>query len=142
MFHADEAQVHAAGRVPVVALLVGPGYLELVHEIAGLPAGTRVGMVGASERGVDSMQETLRIAGATGIDLQTAWSDRPDAMDRIDADADIILMSRDALASGLDRRFARPERIRPWTYEFDPAGLEHFRRAVEQVAARRATSGA
>src|SRR3954467_13610589 len=32
-FHADEAQALAAGRVPVVAMLVGPGYLELVHEI-------------------------------------------------------------------------------------------------------------
>ena len=38
-FHADEAQVLAAGRVPVVAMLVGPGYVELVHEIAGLPRG-------------------------------------------------------------------------------------------------------
>ena len=36
-FHADEAQTLAAGRVPVVAMLVGPGYVELVHEIAGLP---------------------------------------------------------------------------------------------------------
>ena len=36
-FHADEAQALVHGRVPVVAMLVGPGYLELVHEIAGLP---------------------------------------------------------------------------------------------------------
>src|SRR5204863_168216 len=32
-FHADEAQALVHGRVPVVAMLVGPGYLELVHEI-------------------------------------------------------------------------------------------------------------
>ena len=38
-FHADEAQALVHGRVPVVAMLVGPGYLELVHEIAGLPSG-------------------------------------------------------------------------------------------------------
>ena len=30
-FHADEAQTLAAGRVPVVAMLVGPAYVELVH---------------------------------------------------------------------------------------------------------------
>ena len=30
-FHADEAQALVHGRVPVVAMLVGPGYLELVH---------------------------------------------------------------------------------------------------------------
>ena len=34
-FHADEAQALVAGRVPVVAMLVGPAYVELVHEIAG-----------------------------------------------------------------------------------------------------------
>ena len=50
-FHADEAQVLAAGRVPVVAMLVGPAYVELVHEIAGLPTGSRVGLVCASGRG-------------------------------------------------------------------------------------------
>ena len=38
-FHADEAQALVAGRVPVVAMLVGPGYVELVHEIAGAADG-------------------------------------------------------------------------------------------------------
>src|SRR6187431_378877 len=64
-FHADECQVLAAGRVPVVAMLVGPGYLELVHEIAGLKPGSRVGLVCASERGADNIRETLALAGAT-----------------------------------------------------------------------------
>ena len=41
----------SAGRVPVVAMLVGPGYLDLVHEIAALPPGSRVGLVCASARG-------------------------------------------------------------------------------------------
>ena len=30
-FHADEAQAYVAGRVPVVAMLTGPGYMSLVH---------------------------------------------------------------------------------------------------------------
>ena len=34
-------------------------------------------------------------------------------------------------------RFSRPERIRPWTYDFDPSGLELLRRAIEHVAATR-----
>ncbi len=42
-FHGEEAQALVAGRVPVVAMVVGPGYVELVHEIAGLPRGSRVG---------------------------------------------------------------------------------------------------
>src|SRR5687767_5759452 len=50
-FHADEAQAYVGGRVPVVAMLVGPGYVELVHEISQLKAGSRVGVVCASDRG-------------------------------------------------------------------------------------------
>ena len=47
-----------------------------------------------------------------------------------------MLLSREAMALGLDARFERPERIREWVYEFDPAGFELLRRAIERVAAR------
>ena len=120
-FHADEAQVLAAGRVPVVAMLVGPGYVELVHEIAGLPEGSTVGLVCASARGTDNMQETLQLSGATGIRIESALIDDDALIGRIDADADLILLSRDALAAGVDRRLSRPERVRPWGSEPRPA---------------------
>ena len=136
-FHADECQVLAAGRVPVVAMLVGPGYLELVHEIAGLPAGSRVGLVCANERGAENMSETLSLSGATGIELVPALIGQPDQLDHVDETADLILMSREALSADLDRRFSRPERIRPWSYDFDPSGLELLRRAIEHVALSR-----
>ena len=45
-------------------------------------------------------------------------------------------MSREALAAGLDRTLSKPERIRPWTYDFDPSGLELLRRAIEHVDRR------
>src|SRR6185295_9824254 len=131
-FHADEAQALVAGRVPVVAMLVGPGYLELVHEVAGLPNGSRVGLVCASERGADNIQETLAIAGNRGVEIVSAL---------IAATADLILMSREALAAGLDQSFSRPERIRPWTYDFDPSGLELLRRAIEHAASTRPADG-
>ena len=51
-------------------------------------------------------------------------------------------MSREALAAGLDRSFSRPERIRPWTYEFDPSGLELLRRAIEHAASVRPVEAA
>jgi DNA-binding transcriptional regulator YhcF (GntR family) len=136
-FHADECQVLAAGRVPVVAMLVGPGYLELVHEIAGLPAGSRVGLVCANERGAENMSETLSLSGATGIELVPALIGQPDQLDHVDETADLILMSREALSADLDRRFSRPDRIRPWSYDFDPSGLELLRRAIEHVALSR-----
>jgi DNA-binding transcriptional regulator YhcF (GntR family) len=136
-FHADEAQALVHGRVPVVAMLVGPGYVELVHEIAGLRAGSRVGLICASERGTDNIAETLALSGAEGIKIVSATIDADDDLELVDRTADIILMSREALAVGLDRRFSRPERIRPWTYEFDPSGLELLRRAIEHAVATR-----
>jgi len=137
-FHADEAQALVAGRMPVVAMLVGPGYVELVHEIAALPPGSRVGLVCASERGADNISETLAISGRTGIEIVSAnIDDDAAAFDAVDLTADIILMSREALAHGLESRFQRPDRIRPWTYEFDPAGLELLRRAIEHAATTR-----
>ena len=136
-FHADEAQVLAAGRIPVVAMLVGPGYVELVHEIAGLPAGSRVGLICASDRGTDNIRETLALSGTRGVEIVSALIDQPEDLQLVDRTADLILMSREALAAGLDTNFSRPERIRPWTYDFDPSGLELVRRAIEQVAASR-----
>jgi hypothetical protein len=141
-FHADEAQVLVAGRVPVVAMLVGPGYLELVHEIAGLPHGSRVGLVCASERGADNIQETLAIAGNSGVEIVSALIDATEDLEVIDRTADLILMSRDALAAGLESTFSRPDRIRPWTYDFDPSGLELLRRAIEHAASARPVEAA
>jgi hypothetical protein len=136
-FHADEAQVLVAGRIPVVAMLVGPGYLELVHEIAGLPTGSRVGLVCASERGSDNILETLALAGTRGVDIVSALIAAPEDLERVDQTADLILLSREALAAGLAHSFSRPERIRPWTYDFDPSGLELLRRAIEHVGGAR-----
>jgi DNA-binding transcriptional regulator YhcF (GntR family) len=136
-FHADEAQALVHGRLPVVAMLVGPGYLELVHEIAGLKPGSRVGLVCASERGAENMAETLALSGTTGVELISATMDAERDLDLIDRTADVILLSREAIANGLGRRFDRPERVRQWSYEFDPAGLELLRRSIEHVAATR-----
>jgi DNA-binding transcriptional regulator YhcF (GntR family) len=136
-FHADEAQALVHGRVPVVAMLVGPGYLELVHEIADLPPGSRVGLVCASTRGTENMAETLAMSGTTGVELLSATLDGDEDLDVIDRTADVILLSREAIASGFEKRFARPERVRRWSYEFDPSGLELLRRSIEHVMASR-----
>ena len=138
-FHADEAQALVHGRVPVVAMLVGPGYVELVHEIAGLKAGSRVGLVCASERGTENMAETLALSGTTGVELLSASMESEEDLALIDRTADVILLSREAIANGLAERFSRAERIRRWSYDFDPSGLELLRRAVEPIAAARRT---
>jgi DNA-binding transcriptional regulator YhcF (GntR family) len=136
-FHADEAQALASGRVPVVAMLVGPGYVELVHEVAALPAGSRIGVVCASDRGVENIAETLQIAGTHGVEIEAATIGDEERLALVDRTADIILMSREALAEGLDRKLSRPERVRAWSYEFDPAGIEILRRAIDHAALAR-----
>jgi GntR family transcriptional regulator len=141
-FHADEAQALAGGRVPVVAMLVGPGYVELVHEVAALPAGSRIGVVCASDRGVDNIAETLQIAGTHGVEIEAATIGDEERLALVDRTADLILMSREALAEGLDRKLSRRERVRAWTYEFDPAGIEILRRAIENAAQARRNDAA
>jgi GntR family transcriptional regulator len=136
-FHADEAQALVGGRMPVVAMLVGPGYVELVHEISQLTEGSRVGVVCASDRGTENIAETLSIAGTKGVEIVSATIHDDERLALVDRTSDLILMSREALAQKLDQRMHRPERIRSWTYEFDPAGLELLRQKVEHVAASR-----
>ncbi len=141
-FHADEAQAYVGGRAPVIAMLVGPGYVDLVQEIANLPPGARVGIICASARGTDNIGETLRIAGTSGVEIVSATPGAPGEIERVDTAANLILMSREALAQGLDAQLSRHERIREWTYEFDPSGLELLRRAIEHVRANRAREAA
>src|SRR5690349_10317165 len=97
-FHADEAQALVGGRAPVVAMLVGPGYVEMVHEIAALPDGSRVGVICASDRGAENIAETLSIAGTKGIEIVSAILDDRERIEVVNRSADIILMSREALA--------------------------------------------
>jgi DNA-binding transcriptional regulator YhcF (GntR family) len=136
-FHADEAQAFVGGRVPVVAMLVGPGYMDLIHELTAMTPGSRIGVVCASGRGVENIAETIRYAGATGLDVISATPDAEDDLERVDRTADLILMSREALSLGLDERFDRSDRIREWTYEFDPSGLELIRRAIDRLREQR-----
>ena len=137
-FHADEAQAYAVGLgIPVIAMLVGPGYMELVHEIGELPPGASVGLVCASETGTDNIAETLRLAGATGVEIISAVIGSDAGLQHIDETADLILLSREAMALGLEDRFTRLDRVRAWKYEFDPSGLELVRRATEHVQQER-----
>jgi hypothetical protein len=132
-FHADEAQAHVAGRVPVVAMLVGPGYMSLVHEIGALPPGSKVGVVCGSQRGVENIAEVLNLTGASGVSILAAVAHTEIELALVNREADLILLSREAMALGLETKFERSDRLREWSYEFDPAGLELLRRTIERV---------
>ena len=73
---------------------------------------------------------------ARDVRIISAVAHTEEELDRVDRDADLVLLSREAIALGLESRFERPERIRSWSYEFDPAGFELLRRAIERVATR------
>jgi DNA-binding transcriptional regulator YhcF (GntR family) len=130
-FHLEEAQAAVAGRAPVVAMLADAPYLDLVHEVASLPPGTRLGLVCATPRGVANMEEILRLSGAHGVGVLAAIRGTGADLGRVEEEADIILLSREALADGLASRFSRPERIREWVYRLDPSGFELLRQAIE-----------
>ncbi len=136
-FHGDETRSLTGGKLPVVAMLVSPGYVELMAEVASLPSGSRVGVICASAKGAGNIAETLRLSGTTGVEIVSASLGSDEDLRRVDEQADLILMSREAIALGLDERLQRPARVRQWGYQLDPSGLELLRRAIEQVQSTR-----
>jgi hypothetical protein len=99
-------------------------------------------VVCASERGADNIAETLQIAGTRGVEIVAAIMGDDERLQLVDETADVILMSREALNAGYDKRLRNQERVRQWSYEFDPAGLEILRRAIDHAAAERAAADA
>lgn len=139
-FHADETVALVAGRAPVIALMAAPSYAELLDEIGALSPGSTVGMVCSSTRSTANMEDWLARSGG-GTRLIEAVAGDEEALDRVDRDADLLLLTREALEIGLAPRFHAPERIREWTYDLDPAGLELLRLAIERVRAARPDEG-
>ena len=139
-FHADETIALVAGRAPVIALMAAPSYAELLDEIGALPPGSTVGMVCSSTRSTANMEDWLARSGG-GTRLIEAVAGDEEALVRVDRDADLLLLTREALEIGLAPRFHAPERIREWTYDLDPAGLELLRLAIERVRAARPDEG-
>ena len=134
-FHADEAQAYVAGRVPVVAMLVGPGYMSLIHEITGLPPGSRRGRRLRIPAGRGEHRRGAPARGRLG--RRDRLGRRPDgarSSSRSNREADLVLMSREAMALGLEARFDRPERLREWTLRVRPGRL---RAAAPRDRARR-----
>jgi DNA-binding transcriptional regulator YhcF (GntR family) len=139
-FHAAETIALVAGRAPVVALMAAPSYAELLDEIGALPPGSTVGMVCSSARSTANMEDWLARSGG-GTRLIEAVAGDEEALARVDRDADLLLLTREALEIGLAPRFHARERIREWTYDLDPAGLELLRLAIERVRAARPDEG-
>ena len=116
--------------------MAAPSYAELLDEIGALPPGSTIGMVCSSTRSTANIEDWLARSGG-GTRLIEAVAGDEAALDRVDRDADLLLLTREALEIGLAPRFHAPERIREWTDDLDPAGLELLRLAIERVRAAR-----
>ena len=136
-FHADETIALVDGRAPVIAMLAAPSYAELLDEVGALPRGSRVGLVCATERSTQNIAHWLSESGSGGVELLTALLGDEPALDLADRTADLLLLTREALEIGLASRFGRQERIREWTYDLDPAGIELLRHAIDRIRAAR-----
>jgi hypothetical protein len=79
----------------------------------------------------------LSESGSGGVELLTALLGDEPALDLADRTADLLLLTREALEIGLASRFGRQERIREWTYDLDPAGIELLRHAIDRIRAAR-----
>jgi hypothetical protein len=121
----------------VIAMLAAPSYAELLDEVGALPRGSRVGLVCATERSTQNIAHWLSESGSGGVELLTALLGDEPALDLADRTADLLLLTREALEIGLASRFGRQERIREWTYDLDPAGIELLRHAIDRIRAAR-----
>ncbi len=83
------------------------------------------------------MGEWLASSPGRGVDLLPAHVGDEQALDRVDRECDLVLLSREAIEIGLEPRFSRPERIREWAYDLDAAGLELLRLAIDRVRVAR-----
>jgi len=131
--HADEVRRIVNGRVPMIAMLVGPSWMDLFKEVMSLQQGQCLGLVCASLAGTHHMVESLRLARRTDIEVISATFEDWERQRQMDERCALILIPREAKELGIQWRFSRPARLRDWSYEFDPSALEHLRRAIENV---------
>jgi hypothetical protein len=120
-YHAEEVRP-LAPHLPVVSLMLDPGFLEAASEVAGLPAGTRVGVVYACRTPRQNVAGTVRRLGPTLEVVEAAAPDEPAL-----ADCD-VLIGWDETGRGAP---PRPEqRLLTWTFGIDPAAFVHLRRQL------------
>jgi GntR family transcriptional regulator len=134
--HAYATQEAVARRRPVVIMLVVPTYSEVLRELSAARSGSTLGLICHSEQGLENMDVTFRSFRGR-LNILKAGHDSKDELRRIDAEADLILVTRGAVQLGATEGFSRPGRIREFTGEFDKAGLELLGHAIGAALAQR-----
>ena len=135
--HADATQQGVARRLPVVVMLVVPTYSEVLRELAAAPPGSTLALICETDQGLANMDATFG-SFRRRLKILKSPHDSKDGLRTIDAEADLILITRAAVRLGAIDGFSRPERIREFSGEFDNAGLELLSQAIGSVMAGRA----
>jgi GntR family transcriptional regulator len=135
--HAIATQEAVARRRPVVVMLVVPTYSEVLRELSAARSGSTLGLICDTEQGLENMDATFRSFRGR-LNILKAGHESRDELRRIDAEADLILVTRGAVQLGATDGFSRLERVREFSGEFDQAGLELLGHAIGAVLAQRA----
>ncbi len=120
-YHAEEVRPLAA-HLPVVSLMLDPGFLVAASEVASLRPGTRVGVVYACRTPRQNVAGTVRRLGPTLDVVEAAAPDDP-ALAECD-----VLIGWDETGRGAPPREA--QRLLPWNFGVDPAAFAHLRRQL------------
>ena len=118
--HAEEVRP-LASHLPVVSLMPSPEFMDLVAEVAKLPAGTRVGVPYPCKTPRKNVAASIRRLGP-GLEVIEA----DDADNEAIATCDVLVVWNDEVAVGL----AAGARTLQWRYGIDPAGVVHLRRQL------------
>ena len=91
-------QLLQGGRsIPVIALLA-EAHLETLHQLARLPAGSRVGVAAGTAEAAADLQHSIADAGLPNIALVGACSDESAALGRLARRVDVLVCSTAAAA--------------------------------------------
>lgn len=131
-FHVAELQELVGPDRAVLALMVGPDYLEVMSRLADLPEGTHVGLICAEQKGADSMKHSLIGTGTTYLHYNTAGLDQPERLEMMFRESDQIFISR--LAMQAHRGSWPTEKpLQMYIDDLDDSALRLLRREIQRI---------
>jgi GntR family transcriptional regulator len=131
-FHVAELQEMVGFDRGVLALMVGPDYLEVMARLADLPQGTRVGLICAEQKGADAMRHSLIGAGTTYLHYITAGLDQPEKLKKVFDESDQIFISRLAMRAH-EGNWPLEKPLQMYIDDLDDSALRLLRREIQRI---------
>jgi len=131
-FHVAELQEMIGSDQAVLALMVGPDYLEVMARLGSLPEGTHVGLICAEQKGADSMRHSLIGAGTTYLHYITAGIDQPEKLKTVFDESDQIFVSRLAIQAH-EGSWPADKPLQMYIDDLDDSALRLLRREIQRI---------